>query len=176
MKKDSNKYVSGILGALAGAIIGALPWFVAETFLHYFLSILGAVISLASFYGYKLLGGIRKKGFALTVIIISSILAVIFAEYASQFVTAIMDKEFVEIAAGYGVTATQLATIIVFDPSFIGDIFLNLITGIFFAMLGIFGYLKYIGKYFDEPESVVSEQNEDAEFSAAEESESSDKE
>ena len=84
-KELKNGYVNGIIGALLGALIGAVPWYLAETFLNIFAAVLGLLISMASFYGYMLLGGARKKGFGLAVIIISSVITVCASEYFSNF-------------------------------------------------------------------------------------------
>lgn len=49
-----NNYVLGALGALVGALIGAIPWILMYVFGNMMYSLLAILIVLCSFYGYKL--------------------------------------------------------------------------------------------------------------------------
>ena len=49
-----NKYVLGVIGALVGAFVGAIPWILMYVFANMMYSILAILIVLGSFYGYKL--------------------------------------------------------------------------------------------------------------------------
>ena len=46
-------YLRGIAGALLGAVIGVLPWFLCSYFLNWGLWFLGFLVSTVSFYGYR---------------------------------------------------------------------------------------------------------------------------
>ena len=49
-----NKYALGVIGALVGAFVGAIPWILMYVFANMMYSILAILIVLGSFYGYKL--------------------------------------------------------------------------------------------------------------------------
>ena len=53
-EKVKNNYALGIIGALIGAFIGAVPWVLMYVFANMMYSILAILIVLCSFYGYKL--------------------------------------------------------------------------------------------------------------------------
>ena len=75
--------VTGVIGAMLGAMIGAIPWFIASTFTSNFIGWLGFLTGIAACYGYRLFRGRRSTRFAMTVIVISSILVLFAAEIAS---------------------------------------------------------------------------------------------
>ena len=147
--KIKNEYASGIIGALLGALIGAIPWYLLETFVGYFAAILGYLIAYAAFFGYKKLGGAKKTVFALTVIIISCIIAVLAAEYASQYTIGVLDPEVKTIAAEYGLKPGELVVLIMRDPQFFLDILPNLLLGLLFCALGMVSSIKPMKAYFD---------------------------
>ena len=147
-KELKNGYVNGIIGALLGALIGAVPWYLAETFLNIFAAVLGLLISMASFYGYMLLGGARKKGFGLAVIIISSVIAVCASEYFSNFTVLCRDQYIKSQAASLGVSVPQLAFLYMSLPEVLKGMIPNLLLGLLFAALGIFSSMKRILPYF----------------------------
>ena len=61
-KEVNGNYISGIIGATIGGIIGTIPWILVYVFGNMMLSILAAVIAIGEFYGYKLFKGkITKK-------------------------------------------------------------------------------------------------------------------
>ena len=49
-----NNYALGVLGALLGAFVGAIPWILLYIFGNMMYSILAILIVICSFYGYKL--------------------------------------------------------------------------------------------------------------------------
>ena len=70
-------YLRGALGAFLGAVVGILPWFLVEQFLHWRFWYLGALIGVASFYGYRYLWGAHSTRFAMASVIVSSLLVVL---------------------------------------------------------------------------------------------------
>ncbi|MCL2354794.1 MAG: hypothetical protein FWC68_02740 [Oscillospiraceae bacterium] len=60
-------YVSGLLGAVAGALIGGIPWGIL-IYYGWFVGWLAFIIGFASFCGYKLLRG--PKNFTIAMVLI----------------------------------------------------------------------------------------------------------
>ncbi|MCL2045156.1 MAG: hypothetical protein FWG88_02060 [Oscillospiraceae bacterium] len=131
-------YLTGIIGALLGALICAIPWIVIY---HngWILSILSALIALGAYQGYKLFKGPRKRGYALFTIYTVSILTA-----ASSFFI------YVYVYASY-----VFETLLTFDDfKFIlsryfsseGEI-RSLLIAFAFSIMGIIGIHKQIGDY-----------------------------
>ena len=76
-----SAYLKGILGAFLGALVGALPWFIAANFLHFQFGWLGFLVSTASFYGYQKFCGAHSTGFATGCIVIFSLLAMFLTSF-----------------------------------------------------------------------------------------------
>ena len=53
-EQTKNKYFIGVLGALIGAFIGAIPWILMYVFASMMYAVLSLLIVICSFYGYKL--------------------------------------------------------------------------------------------------------------------------
>ena len=61
-EETKNKYLIGIVGALIGAFVGAIPWILLYIFANMMYSILAILIVLGGYYGYKITGAkIDKK-------------------------------------------------------------------------------------------------------------------
>ena len=58
----SGNYVTGLIGALLGGLVGTLPNILAALLLHRVIAILYALIPIFAYYGYKLLKGKMNKG------------------------------------------------------------------------------------------------------------------
>lgn len=69
-------YLRGAVGALLGAVVGILPWFLVEQLLHWQFWYLGVLIGVASFYGYRYLWGAHSTRFAMASVSVSSLLVV----------------------------------------------------------------------------------------------------
>lgn len=53
-EETKNKYLLGTIGALVGALIGAVPWILMYIFANAMYALLAMFIVICSFYGYKL--------------------------------------------------------------------------------------------------------------------------
>ena len=127
-------YVTGIIGALLGALIGSIPWIVIYH-LGWILSILAALIAVCSFQGYKLFRGPRKRGTASVIIYTSSI----FASVASFVIYVFVLLKY------YGYDAFSLHNyIVLFSDS---EVITSIIIALVFALLGIAGIHKQISTY-----------------------------
>ncbi len=74
-REPAVAYLRGAAGALLGAIVGALPWFLVQWFVGWNMWYLGALVGIASFFGYSFLWGAHSTRFALGAVIVSSLLA-----------------------------------------------------------------------------------------------------
>jgi len=146
-------YVTGLLGALLGALVGVIPWFLASTFLHFFIGYLGFLVGFASFFGYKLFRGARKSGYALAVVMVCSIFALIFAEYLScfynvwTFYVKELAAEGMTLADVYMDKFVKLCFEATTDVIFSSDVIVGLLFGLAIGILGIVSVRKLIGAY-----------------------------
>ena len=134
-------YLRGAAGALLGALVGALPWLLVGG--GWFSVWLGALVSTASFFGYRLLKGAHHTGFATACILVFSFCALLGAELSSYF----------SLFWGSGSSLGEvLAAIVDYVaavglPQFLG----SLAAGMAFGLLGLFSIRKYISIYTHEP-------------------------
>lgn len=68
-----SAYIRGFFGALLGAVVGIIPWVLVSSLLHITSWYLGALISVASFYGYCYLRGAHSTRYAVTLIVVFSL-------------------------------------------------------------------------------------------------------
>ena len=101
--------LTGILGALFGALVGVVPWFLASTFADFFVGWLGFLVGVAACWGYRLFKGRRSTRFAMATVIVCSLLALFAAEIASWMYVLCSDPEWQADAAWYGIPVAQLA-------------------------------------------------------------------
>lgn len=76
-REPLKAYLRGAVGALLGALIGAVPWILAQWLLSWNLWMLGALISIASFYGYAFLWGAHATRFAFGSVIVCTLLTTV---------------------------------------------------------------------------------------------------
>lgn len=97
-------YLRGAAGAFLGALVGAALWTLTG-FIGFRLWIFGAAVSIAAFYGYMRFRGAHHTRFAVAVIVIFSLLAVIAGQLGSSAVmlmrTAEESVSFWEAVAAY---------------------------------------------------------------------------
>ena len=91
--------LTGILGALFGALVGAVPWFLTSTFADFFVGWLGFLVGVAACWGYRLFKGRRSTRFAMATVIVCSLLALFAAEIASWMYVLCSDPEWQADAA-----------------------------------------------------------------------------
>ncbi|MBQ1210539.1 MAG: hypothetical protein IIX68_01880 [Clostridia bacterium] len=68
-------YLRGFVGALLGALVGALPWFLMQWLAGWNMWYLAAAVSVAAFYGYAFLWGAHSTRFAMTSVVVCTLVA-----------------------------------------------------------------------------------------------------
>lgn len=91
-KEPFIAYLRGVLGAFLGALAGTAVWTLTG-FIGFRLWIFGAVISIAAFYGYMWLRGAHNTRFAVTVIVICSLLALAAGQLGSSAILILRASE-----------------------------------------------------------------------------------
>lgn len=137
----------GIVGALLGAITGAIPWFLASTFTSFFIGWLGFLIGWAAAYGYRTLHGRRSYGLAMTTVVVCSVIALVLADFASNMYILCTDEEWQRTAWFYGISVAELAAVSIVDPDNLGVILPRLAMGLLIGMLGVFSASAHVRKY-----------------------------
>lgn len=136
-------YLRGALGALLGAMVGALPWLLIGG--GWYSVWLGTLISTASFFGYRLLKGAHHTGFATGCILLFSLLALFGAEFFSYFSVFWNSGEYASIGAVLAAIGRYVMAVGL--PEFLG----SMAVGMVFGLLGLFSIRKYISIYTHEP-------------------------
>ena len=151
-EESKGSAVLGIIGALLGAVVGAVPWFLASTFTHFFIGYLGFLIGWASAFGYGKLHGRRSYRFAMVTVVICSILALVLADFASNMVALCTDADWQETAYYYGVPVYVLAAILITAPENLHLILPNLLIGLLIGILGVVSCRVYVRNYTESGE------------------------
>ncbi len=100
-------YLKGVVGAFVGAIVGVIPWMITG-FIGWQLWILGGLVGVGAFYGYQLLRGAHRTGFAVGAILVCSLLAVFGCELlTSTYYNWQLAKDFHENPAYYAMCYTE---------------------------------------------------------------------
>ena len=85
-------YVRGVLGGLLGAVAGMALWSLVGL-LGVRFWFLGALISVGAFYGYQWLRGAHATGFAIGVIVVCSLLAVLGGQVLENAIFLVMNSD-----------------------------------------------------------------------------------
>lgn len=138
--EDTGTYGAGLLGALGGALLGAIPWAVV-LYLGYVASVLGLLIGWLSKRGYELLHG-RKGPGKVACVIGASILGVILGTLLCDVMTLV-----IMIGRGelYGWTygdIPALMSLLFQDDEYVLAVFKNVAMGLVFALLGNIGTFR----------------------------------
>jgi len=149
--KSQGSYLTGLVGALLGAVIGAILWCLVMQ-LGIIASLVGFAIGWLAEKGYTLLKG--KNGIGkvviLSVAVILGVLLGTFAAHAVDWYQAI--AEYYPNAAAtidgreVPVTYADIPNLILYylrtDSDYLGDTVKDVLLGLLFAFMGVFGILK----------------------------------
>ena len=137
--------LTGILGALFGALVGVVPWFLASTFADFFVGWLGFLVGVAACWGYRLFKGRRSTRFAMATVIVCSLLALFAAEIASWMYVLCSDPEWQADAAWYGIPVAQLAWESILMPENWGIMAPSMLMGMVIGV-PVFGFIYHLIK------------------------------
>ena len=145
-RKEKKNYGRGFVGALLGSFIGVIPWIVLYTF-GWFSGLLGLLIGFAAKKGYELMGGKPGKAKAWIVVILV-ILAVFVGQIAGDYIQ--LHKALQEELGATGITLSDLndwySMLFNEDPEFRGATIKNILMGLLFAFLGMYGIFAELKK------------------------------
>lgn len=166
VQDGAGSYILGFAGAFLGALIGVVPWFLASTFAHFFVGWLGFLVGIAACWGYRKCRGARRTGYAMTVIVICSILALVLAEFGSWMFLLCTDPDWQADAAYYGIPVAQMAFASLLMPENLPHILPNLGMGLLIGILGIVSARQKVLAYTD-PSRAAARPRSAAETAAA---------
>lgn len=133
----SSGYLTGFIGALIGAVVGAIPWFLVAYFLERYMGVLGILVGVASLYGYKLMHGVKKTGYATAVIFICSLVCIVFATFGTYAVTLFQDPDIVEYVNTFGIPKLRFTFEALQLPEVRGVVIKDFAVALAFGILGI---------------------------------------
>lgn len=143
------RYLTGLAGALLGALAGAVPWFLVSTFTAFFVGWLGFLVGWAASWGYQKLRGAKKRGYATAVVLLSSILAIFAAEVGSWMFVLCTDPEWQESAARLRISVAQLAWESLWMPENLPRVLPSMAVGLLIGGLGILSARQKLLAYID---------------------------
>ena len=149
VSEDKGSVPLGILGALLGALVGAIPWFLVSTFTSFYVGWLGFLVGWAAAFGYQKLKGRRSFGLAIAMVVICSLLALVVAEYGKWMYVLCTDPEWQADADYLGVPVARLAFESLLLPENFKVILPGLAIGLLIGGLGILSAGKYVRQYTD---------------------------
>lgn len=140
-RAETGSYLTGLVGALLGGIIGIIPW-VLIGMLGYIAGISGFVMAFLSYKGYLLLRGRRGPGMTWILILV----LIVFTYIAVLTSQGIVEYQYLA-EMGYEVDIFELAKMMIaapFLPEFFetGALWGSIALGWLFAGLGSFAFLR----------------------------------
>jgi len=143
-QESQGSYISGALGAFAGAALGAVVWALL-LMMEFFASLAGLLIGWLAEKGYNLLKGKQNRGK-----VVFLILAVIFGVAVGTLGGYVLTfARWIAEGQGFGLTYADiplLMEIVLTDPEGQREVIGNILLGLLFAGLGVFALLRKAGK------------------------------
>lgn len=134
MEKDEGTYLKGALGALGGAVLGAVVWALV-LMMGYVASIVGLLIGWLADKGYNLLHG--KQGKAKIAILIAAVIVGVVLGTLGAYGISIT-QELAEYGIGFDLEYVMSAMQILFeDPGLVSGVVGDVVMGLLFAGLGV---------------------------------------
>ncbi len=155
-KPEPASYLLGLLGAVLGAVVGTVPWFLASTFASLYIGWLGFLVGIAALFGYKLFHGAKKTVYATVVIYLTSLVAVCLAFFLSNMYNLFKDAEFAQAVSYYGLSKLEATWIVLTDSENTAIVLKDLGISLVIAVLGLLTTKNSIRKY-TAPETLCSD-------------------
>ena len=76
-KEQKGNYITGIIGAIIGGLIGAVPWILVYIYGNMMVALLAILIAGGAYYGYKLCKGKITKRLPIIIMLISLVIVAI---------------------------------------------------------------------------------------------------
>ena len=133
VQEDYMNTFKGIIGGVIGGLVAALPWLIIYVYLNWLFSIAALPIALGVNYGYRKLGGEVNKKLPFIIGILSVAIVC--------FVTLVI-VPIVLIYREIGVIDFYMFTRAYQSSAFVSAILKDLLVGIIFTCLGIYGVIK----------------------------------
>ena len=144
-EEDTGNYITGTIGAFAGATLGAAVWGVV-LYMGYVASLVGLLIGWLAEKGYSLLHGRQGKAKVL-ILILAIVFGVLLGTLAVDVVTLAAMISGGELP---GLVMADIPTMIWIlfteEPEYRSATMSNILMGLFFAALGVFALLRKTGK------------------------------
>lgn len=138
---DSGSYLTGLLGALAGSVLGAVVWAIVLS-IGYVASVVGLLIGFLAEKGYNLLHGKQGKA-KLLILILATVVGVALGTFGGD---AISLGQMIAGGEFPGYTFADIPYLIVstlqLSPDYASGVAKNIVMGLVFAGLGIWGLLR----------------------------------
>ena len=144
-REDTGNYFTGLLGALAGSVLGAVAWAIVLS-IGYIASIVGLLIGFLAEKGYDLARGKQGKG-KVAILIFAVIFGVLLGNLGAEAFTVFSMIQSGELP-GIAVGDIPLVLWLIFteDAEYRGYLIKNILMGLLFAALGVFALLRQAGK------------------------------
>lgn len=150
-KEPVSAYIKGLIGALLGALVGCIPWFIVSFFAGYFVGLLGFVVGFVSFFGYKLFRGAKSFAYAMTVIVVCSVLSIALSnllDYVVQIYQAVSeDADWQYLMQETGATMPDVILYFLRQSEILSEMLVNLAIGLVIGILGILSARKQVSAY-----------------------------
>ena len=144
-QEDTGSYLQGTLGALGGAALGSIVWAIV-LYLGYVASIVGLLIGWLPEKGYNLLHGKQGKG-KVAILIVAIIFGVLLGTIIPDVVVLAQMINSGELTGfAYGDIPYIIIETMKLDSEYLSGTVSNILTGLFFAALGVFAILMKAGK------------------------------
>jgi hypothetical protein len=127
-----GNYLTGLIGALLGALAGSALWLLVS-YLGFYASIVGFVIAFLAQYGYRLFKGRVSRAMPL-IVAVSVVLGVLAANVAEVAISLVQDPE---IGMSWA-DAIHYAPMALYDTElfYVGQVWGGIAIGMLFAFLG----------------------------------------